>query len=240
MKYFLDTEFIEERGSIELISIGLKCEDGRKYYAVSDEFNECGANKWVEEYVLPLIGDSPRKANNVIAKEVRGFIGNDTPDFWGYYCDYDWVVFCWLFGTMMDLPKNFPMYCNDIKQLMMSTGTEKIPDPEGEHNALIDAVWNERQFEACMQDEDKHRPMKQENHYLIIEATTSADLQSSVSSHIEQGWVPQGGVSTHLVTDYDQVQRHSDEYAVYFQAMIKGPLYTQVKKPIKGARHDIL
>lgn len=38
------------------------------------------------------------------------------PEFYGYYSDYDWVVFCQLFGTMMDLPKGFPMYCKDLKQ----------------------------------------------------------------------------------------------------------------------------
>lgn len=38
------------------------------------------------------------------------------PSFYGYYCDYDWVVFCWLFGKMIDLPKGFPMYCKDLKQ----------------------------------------------------------------------------------------------------------------------------
>ena len=48
MKYFLDTEFIEgfhkplfgkKRHFIDLISIGIVCEDGREYYAVSNEFN---------------------------------------------------------------------------------------------------------------------------------------------------------------------------------------------------------
>jgi len=39
------------------------------------------------------------------------------PEFYGYYSDYDWVVFCWLFGRMIDLPKGFPMYCIDLKQM---------------------------------------------------------------------------------------------------------------------------
>lgn len=38
------------------------------------------------------------------------------PEFYGYYSDYDWVVFCWLFGKMIDLPKPFPMYCIDLRQ----------------------------------------------------------------------------------------------------------------------------
>lgn len=40
------------------------------------------------------------------------------PQFYGYYSDYDWVLFCSLFGTMMQLPKGFPMYCRDLKQTL--------------------------------------------------------------------------------------------------------------------------
>lgn len=39
-------------------------------------------------------------------------------EFYGYYADYDWVAFCWLFGNMIDLPKDFPMYCIDLKQIL--------------------------------------------------------------------------------------------------------------------------
>lgn len=39
-------------------------------------------------------------------------------NFYAYYADYDWVAFCWLFGKMMDLPKGFPMYCKDLKQML--------------------------------------------------------------------------------------------------------------------------
>lgn len=39
-------------------------------------------------------------------------------EFYGYYADYDWVVFCWIFGNMMKLPSGFPMYCNDLKQML--------------------------------------------------------------------------------------------------------------------------
>lgn len=41
-----------------------------------------------------------------------------TPEFYAYFADYDWVVFCWLFGKMMDLPNGFPMYCKDLKQIL--------------------------------------------------------------------------------------------------------------------------
>jgi len=41
----------------------------------------------------------------------------DYPVFYGYYADYDWVVFAQLFGKMIDLPIGFPMYCRDLKQM---------------------------------------------------------------------------------------------------------------------------
>ncbi|MDQ0377946.1 3'-5' exoribonuclease domain-containing protein [Amycolatopsis thermophila] len=38
MRYFYDTEFLEDGRTIELISIGIVCEDGREYYAVNRDF----------------------------------------------------------------------------------------------------------------------------------------------------------------------------------------------------------
>ena len=47
-----------------------------------------------------------------LAKEVIDFIDKNTkwtelgyPTFFGWYASYDWVVFCWIFGRMIDLPK---------------------------------------------------------------------------------------------------------------------------------------
>lgn len=42
----------------------------------------------------------------------------DFPAFYGYYSAYDHVVFCWLFGRMIDLPTGFPMYTRDLKQML--------------------------------------------------------------------------------------------------------------------------
>lgn len=36
-RYFYDTEFIEDGKTIDLISIGVVCEDGREFYAESQE-----------------------------------------------------------------------------------------------------------------------------------------------------------------------------------------------------------
>lgn len=118
------------------------------------------------------------KSNKEIANDIKEFVYNTTSenkyygeltnyksiDFYGYYADYDWVVFCWLFGRMIDLPNGFPMYCIDLKQTLdekvnnyhAKVGTIKkdfestlkdiksfdsYPKQTNEHNALSDARW---------------------------------------------------------------------------------------------------
>lgn len=149
MKYFLDTEFAEKPCTIELISLGIVAEDGREWYAENLNFNPDNANDWVKENVLAHLEGGWTEIPLVDFKdEILSFIGTDTPEFWGYYADYDWVVFCWLFGTMIDLPKGWPMYCRDIKQLADSLGNPQLPvQYTKEHHALSDALWNKRAYE---------------------------------------------------------------------------------------------
>jgi hypothetical protein len=48
-----------------------------------------------------------------------------------------------LFGTMMDLPKGFPMYTMDLKQWCKQLGDPELPaQGKGEHSAILDAKWN--------------------------------------------------------------------------------------------------
>ena len=258
MNYFIDTEFLEgtqkrmfgeTKPTIDLISIGIVCEDGREYYAISKDFNlkeawdrwqqrtgEGDRNNiepkeyWIRNNVLKPIFDEfyidafeanmppfcyramkalinrVGKTNKRIAEEIKDFVSlksvygkrdtlfiegmssearmayegrmeilkrkNQLPQFYGYYCDYDWVVFCWLFGKMIDLPQGFPMYCIDLKQMLdvkykdgyyymnyiqvddtypsiIKSGridkVEKHPDypkQTNEHSAIHDARWN--------------------------------------------------------------------------------------------------
>lgn len=249
MKYFLDTEFMEgfnkpflgkRRHYIDLISIGIVCEDGRTYYALSNEFDlEKSWNKydiieantarnhslnemrvyWLRENVLkPIVFDCLKKegyafANSLsehskivmsdlqgvinkygkplkqirseicqfvcsyekaseyadmesISKGAEYYLQQNPPEFYGYYADYDWVVFCSLFGRMIDLPKGFPMYCKDLKQMLdervsktcqaseepFEAALERWKQKPGyprhinEHNVLDDAKWNYELF----------------------------------------------------------------------------------------------
>lgn len=146
MRYFLDTEFIERgpKFPVTLISIGIVREDGATLYCVSAEFKDEDASEWVKQNVLSQIPrDYPRYSLQSIAIEIKAFVRKDKPEFWGYYADYDWVVFAQVFGTMMDLPEGFPMYCRDLKQLCDDMGNPELPKQDSrEHNALSDAKWN--------------------------------------------------------------------------------------------------
>lgn len=157
MKYFYDTEFIEDGKTIDLVSIAIVCEDGREYYAISKEFKARKASQWVKDNVLKYLPprkisfyDPPRikgeyllwKSRKQIARDILEFVGEDEkPEFWAYYADYDHVALCQLFGKMIDLPSHFPMYTRDLKQLLDENGNPKMPKPEDEHFALADARW---------------------------------------------------------------------------------------------------
>ena len=216
MKYFLDTEFLEgfkkpikwlptigrfnkSYHYIQLVSIGIVSEDGREYYAISNEFNPKDANDWVKENVLSKLPTrflynaninptklvDTYKSNKQIAEEIIHFtnpelflhnMAEPNLEFYAYYADYDWVLFCSLFGTMMDLPKGFPMYCNDLKQMLDEwvvsetknfptrykyshtndtfeiklshiKGRSSYPKQENEHSAIDDAKWNKKLYE---------------------------------------------------------------------------------------------
>jgi len=178
MRYFLDTEFLETGSTIELISIGIVAEDGREFYAENSEFNWYNATDWLNENVKPHLWGS------AISPDMRtmwssfdiagGFLMRSSfekliwefckpsvygkPEFWGYYADYDWVVFCWLFGRMIDLPVSFPKYCRDLKQWADDLGL-KIPPPPGiEHHALIDARWNKEAYDFLKANDKRNHP----------------------------------------------------------------------------------
>jgi hypothetical protein len=144
MRLFFDTEFVEDGKTIDLLSIGVVRDDGATYYAEPAEADRSRASEWVQANVLPHL-TGPIKPREQIAREIVTFAGAD-PQFWAYYADYDWVVLCQLFGTMMDLPDGWPMFCMDLKQLAVTLGNPDLHalvamDDGTQHNALADAQW---------------------------------------------------------------------------------------------------
>jgi hypothetical protein len=144
---------------------------------VDDKFTYGNLRYLIEEY---------GKSNIEIANEIIEFVYGDCdnlmglsplglaqkhevsdqslhPEFYAYYASSDWVAFYQLFGTLMERPKGFPMYCRDLKQMLeekrwedgtfpMSQGSSipshinGWPEQEDEHNALADARWDKKLF----------------------------------------------------------------------------------------------
>lgn len=149
MKYWFDTEFIESSRHLDLISIGIVSEDGRELYLENAEVDWSRASDWVIANVKPyLTGNTISRFE--MAQRIKRFIGYDSPEFWGYFADYDWVLFCWLFGRMVDLPKGWPMFCRDVMQYAehVHCPRSRFPQQEGvAHNALDDAIWTKQVWE---------------------------------------------------------------------------------------------
>lgn len=151
-------------------------ENFTKYLNIFGKTNDRIARE-VLEFTLDPTSTGYKKWLGSLDSYINGLKCNSTekPSFYAYYADYDWVVFCWLFGRMIELPKGFPMYCIDLKQLLddkaeehitkiaYNTGNHTIltlkeslkdindsvdyPKKENEHNALDDARWNRRLFD---------------------------------------------------------------------------------------------
>lgn len=164
-----DLEFLEDGRTIELISIGMVCDDGREYYAVNRDMpvRRIRKHEWLMANVVPHLpkghgdqrihmpkrwlfhyADHRVKPHGRIANEVADFIRAAGPDveLWANYGAYDHVCLAQLWGRMIDLPEGVPMFTRDIQQERARLGLawNDLPQQEtGEHNALADARHNQ-------------------------------------------------------------------------------------------------
>lgn len=159
MRYFYDTEFNERGGlaPVNFISIGIVREDGETYYAVSKEIDFSTLNDWVKLHVMPnLTADKDEwvrlmlnpnakvsglwKTRLQIKQDILDFVGADIPIWIAFFSSYDHVVLSQIFGAMIDLPRNWPMWTFDLKQLAADYGNPRMPAKDDDlHNALGDA-----------------------------------------------------------------------------------------------------
>jgi 3'-5' exoribonuclease Rv2179c-like domain len=146
VRYFYDTEFIDDGRTIELISIGVAAEDGREYYAVSTEFDPERAGSWVRSHVLPKL---PPPASHLwrpraqIRADLEAFFdidGAESIELWAWVGAYDHVVLCQLWGPMPHLPKAMPRFTHELRQLWEDRGRPQLPRRSSDaHDALVDA-----------------------------------------------------------------------------------------------------
>lgn len=168
MNYFFDTEFIErveQRHNsspvvIDLISIGIVSESGREFYHWNSDapWPLIHGHEWLSNNVMQYVPDCKSQVwlrHSEFADKIRDYIGDDKhPVFWADWGAYDWVVFCSLFGSMCDLPDNFPMFVRDIQQAKQFVGHLKdLPTfiSGCEHNALSDAYEAKARYEYLLE-----------------------------------------------------------------------------------------
>ncbi len=170
-RWYLDTEFLEDGRTIDLISIALVSQDGAvEYYAGNAEcdWDRIIAEPWLNENVVPKLPpfgapDAPLNTTIVTSGRfwkpkaeigrdllglfsiVRGVAMHGQPEIWADHASYDWVALCQIWGRMIDLPPGMPMFCMDLMQDLKQRGIRRsgLPkqDPATEHDALQDARW---------------------------------------------------------------------------------------------------
>lgn len=155
MRYFYDTEFLDDGETIDLISIGIIADDGREYYAVNRDADWRAINKhqWLTENVvnqLPEAHEPAWKPKAEIREDVKAFLlASTAPELWAWFAAYDHVVLSQLFGRMLDLPPGIPMYTHDLRSFMDWVPKKPMPTQgTGLHDALEDARHLKRMFEA--------------------------------------------------------------------------------------------
>ncbi len=165
LRYFYDTEFIEDGRTIDLVSIGIVSDDGAEYSAISTDFDASKAIPWVKENVLaqlPPVTDERWKPRSRIRDEVLAFLtrGGKDPELWAWFGAYDHVVLCQLFGAMPDLPRPLPRFTRDLRQLWEMAGEPTLPKQKsGRHDALEDARQNKVLYD-CLVEHGKKSPFK--------------------------------------------------------------------------------
>jgi hypothetical protein len=121
---------------MDLISIGIVAEDGREYFAISNEYDYDEKFDEITFIFTKLYSEQSSeikaitdktnfhkkvgKDNKQIAEEVKAFCevqGKEwkSSKIYGYACDHQWVSFISLFGGEEKLPKGMQRYSNNLQ-----------------------------------------------------------------------------------------------------------------------------
>jgi hypothetical protein len=149
MRYFLDTEFLDEPSELRLLSIGLVAEDGREYYA---EFPRDGL-ELPDWHRTNLRFTGPIKEASQVAEEIRAFVDpavHGRPEFWAWFGAYDWVLLCRLYGGLLGVPDRWPHRFRELADVARVT----LPNDDA-HHALSDARWVRAMWEHDARTPDR-------------------------------------------------------------------------------------
>ena len=161
MRFFFDTEFIEDGLTIDLVSIGVVDETGREFYAVSTEFDPATAGAWVRKHVLaklPPPADRAWRDRATIRDELLAFLlePGGSIELWAWYAAYDHVALAQLWGGMPALPRPIPRFTRELRQRWDDVGRPPLPAvPSDAHDALADARHNLARWRVMEQHRER-------------------------------------------------------------------------------------
>lgn len=171
--------------------LGEKINDGRRlefnYKSLKWLIAKYGkTNKQIAEEVYEFCSNNYHESNGLTFQQRKEYplYDNFKPEFYGYYSDYDWVVLCWLFGRMINLPKGFPMYCIDLKQTLdkkansfTSKELSNLVHPNCKHN-VFELLGNPK-FDlthlGCLKSHPKY-PKQTNEHNALADSKFARDL----------------------------------------------------------------
>lgn len=160
-KIFFDTEFTGLHKNTTLISVGLVSETGESFYAELTDYDKSQVDDWIQENVISnlksvthdgtVIGD--KKEVRIALTKWLGQFGD--VEIWSDCLSYDWVLFCDLFGTAFDIPKNVYYIPFDICTLFYEKGIDPDINREdfaGLTNGILskhNALWDAKVIREC-------------------------------------------------------------------------------------------
>ncbi len=168
MKCFLDTEFTGLHKNTTLISIGLVTETGKKFYAELTDYDKSQVDEWIQENVIDNLnysrGDNDYNTPDWFYHGDKDFVSEklgewlsqfESVEIWSDCLAYDWVLFCDLFGSALEIPSNVFYIPFDLCTLFKVVGID--PDISREQFAGLDvsssnkhnALWDAQMIRHC-------------------------------------------------------------------------------------------
>jgi len=157
MRVYYDTEFIESGKSLQFVSLGAQDENGRIFYAESNEFDSSLAVPWVKNNVLNQLGTIQSSSNAEIASNFENWINetrHDRLELWSYFGAWDLCVLFSLYGGFLNIPSGWPQNNFDIVQESIRLGIRIPAQKTKRHRADVDAVWTRESHIFLMEYEE--------------------------------------------------------------------------------------
>ena len=172
-RVFFDTEFTGLHQKTTLISIGLVAQTGEMFYAELIDYDHAQLNDWIVSNVTTKLYLNVKE--NIANKKATFYKGShsnlkhwisqwmeqfDIVEMWSDCLAYDWVLFCHIFGSAFDIPKNIYYIPFDIATLFKERGVdpdisrEKFAYGEAYNEMLAKkhtALWDAQTIKTCFE-----------------------------------------------------------------------------------------